>query len=258
MPCHALPCPALAPPPPPPGHIPHPTNTRPVIFASLGTCTRCSHISHPPEQIPTATAPAGQSEAFPSRQRAPGINPNRRGPPRSRWLLPRAGGSAGRRPSNTEAGILAVVVPIVMLSRLPSSGVSRPCSTNRVNMSYPSGSRDSGSFWLTGGCRRKGIKRPFLFDEELDLLLLFSSSFSLLKHHRQTIQQNKSCPPSKPKNLLNILHQHQVPPSPHTSTFPEAHLLPQASSSFALKRESPLPVILLFDCPTTRPSHLPA
>lgn len=216
MPC---PCPALSPPPPPPGHIPHPTNTRPVIFASLGTCTRCFHISHPPSTS-KGHRPAGQSEAFPSRQHAPGITPNGPGPPRSRWLLPYAGGSAGRRPSNTEAGILAVVVSIVMLSRLPSSGVSRPCSTNRVNMSYPSRSRDSGAFWLTGGCRRKGIKRPFLFDEELDLLLLFSSSFSLLKHHRQRTQQNKSCPPSKPKQAQAPL-QHLTPtPSPSIRHLP--------------------------------------
>jgi hypothetical protein len=97
-----------------------------------------------------------------------------------------------------------------------------------------------------------------LFDEELDLLLLFSSSFSFPKHHRQTAQQTKPCPPRKPKNFFNILHQHQAPPSPHKDTSPEALLLPQALSSSLLKRESPPLHIILLDLPTTRPSYLPA
>lgn len=122
---------------------------------------------------------------------------------------------------------------------LPSSGVSRPCSTNRVNMSYPSGSRDSGAFWLTGGCRRKGIKRPFFFDQELDLLLLFSSSFSFFKHHRQTFQQTKSYPPRKPKAFLNILHQHQDTSSPYTSTLSRG--TPPSTSTIILSAQERIP-----------------
>lgn len=94
MPCQALPCLALPPPPHLPGHIPHPTNTTPVIFASLGTCTRCSHISHPPSisQGPPACRPI---RSLPSSSTCSRDQPQRLWPPSFPLVLTLRGRECG-------------------------------------------------------------------------------------------------------------------------------------------------------------------